>query len=142
MFESDDGRHKDVHVVSIDFEGVVSEKFSDPGVGFRDLALSVLIAADHNDGSVLGKHQVKVVHVFFVLLHAHERCRQGHVLLALLSIVLNLREVAAVSVECLGVVGIYALELVPELSDLLRLVDDVESEFVQHIKINHHGVQV
>ena len=66
----------------------------------------------------------------------------GDEVLAFSGVILDLHEVVAVDLECLGVVIVDSSKLRPNFVDSLRVVDDVQPQLVENVQVYHLRVEV
>jgi hypothetical protein len=66
----------------------------------------------------------------------------GDEVLSFSGVILDLHEVVAVDLECLGVVIVDSSKLRPDFVYSLRVVDDVQPQLMENVQINHLRVEV
>ncbi len=64
--------------MTVNFECVVPEEFSNAIVGLHDLSLALLIARDDHNRSVLSKHHLEIVLLLLVAVCLHLSLSFGH----------------------------------------------------------------
>lgn len=97
----------------------------------------------NNDSRVLCEHDL--IFVALVVFHRFDSF-DFHVthleLVSLVVIISDLMEVAPVQEQCIRVCWVYGCQFVPQVGHLLSTVNNVESQLVYHIQINHIRIKV
>ena len=145
-----------VYLMANDFEYIIAEEFCDPRVSFEDFRLGLLVAAYYDDSCVIGEHHVELIRerlvsatraILYLVLIEQGLSTAGRACLhyeffAFCYIIFNLNQIVAVELEGLRVIRIDSLELPPEVIDPLRVVNDVETQLVQDVEVDHGGFEV
>ena len=154
MLHSDDGRHQYVDFVAMNLKGIVPKELSNAVICLHDLSLRVLIPAHYDNGCIFCEHHLKIVlrglmvHTTSCLVFILKGLRSLHhvsfhnEVFSLSLIILNLEKVVPIDLQGLRVVGVNPSEHKPNLIDPLCVVNDVETQLVQHVEVDHLRVEV
>lgn len=142
MLSRDNLGHEDVNVVALDFEHGVAEKFLNPLIGLHDLSLLLSGPVHYDHGRVVGKHDIELVLLLFSLLLSFQIEILHLKFLSLVEIILNLLEVVPVKVERVRVAGVDPCKERPKVTHSLAPIDNIQTQLVDHVEINHIGVKV